>query len=142
MVAGQDRLVGVQLGAVGGVCDRAQDRALGRCRLVEQQQRLVGMDRDDGRIETPRRPITRAHQYPVRQPAQRVHWRAGRHLVQLSCDRLHVVGGTSGDGTPGWRPEHRQHAVMVEEDEQIPGRIAQGVGPPQDHTAATKGVMK
>ena len=79
---GQHRLVGVQLGAVGRVRNRPEHGALVRGRVVEHQQRLVGVDGDDGRVEKPRRAVTGLHQHPAWQPAQRVHRHARRDLVE------------------------------------------------------------
>ena len=127
-MAGQHRFVGVQLGAVGRVRDRAQDGALARGRFVEQQQRLVGVHGDDGRVEKPRRVVSRLHQHAVGHPPQRVHRCPDRHLVEPGCDGLHVICRTAGHRAPCRRAEHRQHAVVVEEDEQVPRRVAHRVG--------------
>ena len=126
-VAGEYRFVGVQLSPVGRVGDRTQNGSLPWGHVVEQQQRLVGMDRDDGRVEQPRRARARPQDHAVGHPLHRVHGRSDEHLVEPGGDGLDVVGRTPGYRAPGRRAEHRQHAVMFKKDEQVAGRIAQGV---------------
>jgi hypothetical protein len=127
-VAGQYRLVGVQPRAVGRVRQCPQDSALSRCRVIQKQQCLVRVHGDDGRVERPRCGVSRLQQNAVGHPPKPVHRCPHGHLVEAGCDGPHVISRSTGHRAPGRRAENRQHAVVVEEDEQVPRRIAQRVG--------------
>jgi hypothetical protein len=114
----------VRQGAVLGVGEGAEHVAFGVGGRVEQAQRLVRVGGDDHGVEPVRLAVRVAHLGVVRVAAHRADGRGQPDLVQPLGGPLDVAAGSAGDGPPRRRPGHRQHPVIGQEREQVPGRIA------------------
>ncbi len=62
---------------------------------------------------------------PVGVAAQRAHRGREADAVQTGRDPLDVAPGAAGHGPPPRRPGHGQHPVVLQEREQVGGRVAQ-----------------
>ena len=60
---------------------------------------------------------------PPGHPPHRAHRRTRADFGEARHDRFDVGRRSAGDGAPRRRAEDREHAVVLEEDEQVPGRI-------------------
>ena len=133
----QDRRVAVQPGLVAGVADRREVALLVRRRVGEQVEGLVGVRGDDGAVEGRRPPVAHEHVDAVVVPRHGGHRALLAHVGQALDEPVDVGRRPAGDGAPRGRPRHRQHAVVVEEPEEVTRRVGRRVevaaGPDAGH---------
>ena len=120
----QHRGVGVQLRMVRRVRNGAEHCALGGGRCRQHQQRLIRVGRDDGRVEQTWRGVAGGDQHAIGHPRNRANRHSGHDFVQPDRDGLDVGRGPADHGAPRRRPEHRKHAVVLQEDEQVARGVA------------------
>ena len=115
----------MQNGHVARVAELLQRGDLGIARVGKQVERLVGVGRDDDAVHPRDLPGDVAKLDAVLAPGD-IGDRMGRANVALAARRAarHSCG-SSDDAVPLRRTGDPQHAVMVEELEQVAGRVHQ-----------------
>ena len=106
-----------------------QPRFVGR-RVGQQRQRLVGMGGDDDPIGVVQLVGLVPDLDAVGVPGDRPDRRRGVHRGEVLRRPFDVVPGPADDGPPLRRAGDGQHAVIVQEGEQVAGRVAAGAVEP------------
>ena len=122
----QERLVGVEPGGVAAVGECPEDTLLLRRRTGEHRQGRRGMDRDDDTVEC-LAATAGGHVDPRPVVLDRGHRRGEADVRDPAGDGLDVGAAAPEHGPPRRRPDDPEHPVVVEEGEQVPGRVPVGV---------------
>ena len=115
----------MQLRGVRRVGHRRQHVALQPGRLGEHRQRLVGVGGDDDRVVRRDLAVAVGDLHAVRGLEHRGDLGAEADVGQPGADPADVLAGAAGHGAPLRRPEDAEHPVVLQEREEVAGRVVQ-----------------
>ena len=118
--------VGVQQRGVARVRHRAEDVPLGGGRLGEHGQGLRGVRGDDDGVVGRDGAVAVGDLDAGRRLEHGGDLAPGADLGERRGDPGDVLAGAAGHRAPGRRAEDREHAVVLEEREEVAGRVVQG----------------
>jgi hypothetical protein len=118
----------VQDGLVARVGERVEDLLLQVGRVGEQRPRLVGVGGEHDPVEGPEVVGVVVDLDAVGLAGHPAHRDADPDRGERRSEPVHVRAGAADHGRPRVPPGDREQPVVVEEREEVAGRVAQGVG--------------